>query len=89
MANRRGTGDRGNPVVHVKDSLRSREESMSYSSELPERTLLKPSEVASFFNVSPKTVYLWHDMGRIEGIKIRTSLRIFVASLKDLLRKRI
>jgi excisionase family DNA binding protein len=62
---------------------------MPYSSELPERTLLRPSEVASFFNVSPKTIYLWHEMGRIEGIKIRTTLRIFAASLKNLLSKRI
>ena len=62
---------------------------MLFSGELPARTLLKPSEVASFFNVSPKTVYLWHDMGRIEGIKIRASLRILAKSLKDLLNRRI
>ncbi len=34
------------------------------------RTLLKPTEVAALLNVSSKTVYLPHDMGMIEGVKI-------------------
>ena len=51
---------------------------MSYISELPDRTFLKPSEVASLFDVSPQTVYLWHRMGMIEGIKIDgRTLRVF------------
>ncbi|MGA2107514.1 MAG: helix-turn-helix domain-containing protein [Syntrophorhabdales bacterium] len=58
---------------------------MSYNSELPSRTFLKPSEVASFFNVAPKTVYFWHRMGRIEGIKIGGSLRIYTSSLVRIL----
>jgi|WetSurMetagenome_2_1015567.scaffolds.fasta_scaffold55312_5 excisionase family DNA binding protein len=54
---------------------------MSYNSGLPPRTFLKPSEVASFFNVSVPTVYSWHSTGRIEGVKICGSLRIYRSSL--------
>jgi len=57
---------------------------MAYSSELPGRTLLKPSEVASLFGVSPRTVYHWHRMGVIEGIKINGILRIYTSSLSDI-----
>lgn len=41
---------------------------MAYLSELPDRTLLKPSEVAVFLNVSPQTVHFWHPMGMIEPL---------------------
>jgi len=58
---------------------------MPYKSELPSRTFLKPSEVASFLNVAPKTVYFWHSMGRIQGIKIGGSLRIYTNSLVGIL----
>ncbi|MGD0663302.1 MAG: helix-turn-helix domain-containing protein [Syntrophorhabdales bacterium] len=49
---------------------------MAYISELPGRTLLKPSEAASLFNLSPKTIYFWHRIGMIEGVKIGRILRI-------------
>ena len=55
---------------------------MAYISELPGRTLLKPSEVASLFNVSPQAVYLWHRMGMIEGVKIGRTLRIQASSIE-------
>ena len=58
---------------------------MSYNADLPARTFLKPSEVASFFNVSPQTVYFWHKMGQIQGVKICGSLRIYSNSLTGLL----
>ncbi len=58
---------------------------MSYNADLPARTFLKPSEVASFFNVSPQTVYFWHRMGQIRAIKICGSLRIYGNSLARLL----
>jgi hypothetical protein len=58
---------------------------MSYDADLRARTFLKPSEVASFFNVSPQTVYFWHKMGQIHGIKICGSLRIYSNSLAGLL----
>jgi len=53
------------------------------SDELPERTLLRPSEVASFFNVSVETVYLWLREGKIEGIKIGRTVRIYRSSLEE------
>ena len=57
---------------------------MGYLRELPDRTLLKPSQVASLFNVSPQTVYFWHRTGMIEGIKIGGRiLRIFASSLEE------
>jgi len=54
---------------------------MSYNTELPSRILLTPSEVASFFNVSVRTVYFWHKIGKIQGIKIWRFLRICRNSL--------
>lgn len=54
---------------------------MLCNSEMPVRTFLKPFEVATLFNVSVSTVYLWHRMGKIDGIKICGSLRIYRHSL--------
>ena len=51
--------------------------------ELPGRTLLKPSEVASFFNVSVQTVYSWLKEGKIEGVKIGRTVRICRSSLEE------
>ncbi|HUJ70309.1 MAG TPA: helix-turn-helix domain-containing protein [Syntrophorhabdales bacterium] len=58
---------------------------MVYISELPGRTLLKPSEVASLFGVSPQTVYNWHRMGMIHGVKISGILRIYASSLGEMI----
>ena len=57
---------------------------MSYNIELPSRILLTPSEVASFFNVSLRTVYFWHKIGKIQGIKIWRFLRIYRNSLGEM-----
>ena len=51
------------------------------SCQVPSRTFLKPSEVASLFNVSVYTVYFWYRMERIAGIKIGGCLRIYRSSL--------
>ena len=59
---------------------------MTRTRELPDRTVLKPSEVASLLNVSPQTVYFWHRMGVIEGVKIGGTLRILTSSLERVLR---
>ena len=60
---------------------------MSYNSKSPHRTFLKPSDVASLFNVSLQTVYFWHRMGMIQGIKIGGgTLRIFASSLDQMAR---
>jgi hypothetical protein len=58
---------------------------MSRNADLPARTFLKASEVSSLFNVSPQTVYFWHKMGQIQGIKVCGSLRIYSNSLTGLL----
>ncbi len=37
---------------------------------LPKKALYTPREVASFFGVTPRTVYVWVETGRLEGLKI-------------------
>ena len=62
---------------------------MSYTSELPARTLLKPSEASAYFNVPLPTIYFWYRMGDIDGVKMNGKcLRIFSASLRDFLGSR-
>ena len=49
------------------------------------KTLLKPAEAAALLGVSLRTVYLWCELGLIEGININgKSLRIFSQSLSKL-----
>ena len=52
--------------------------------DLPNKTLLRPNDVASFLSVSLKTVYRWHRLGTIEGIKVKGSLRIYRDSILKL-----
>ena len=59
---------------------------MCCNGELPSRTFLTPFEVASFFDVSLRTVYFWHKIGKIKGIKIWRFMRIYRNSLKGTLR---
>lgn len=59
---------------------------MSESGELPTRSLLKPFEVASFFDVSLRTVYFWHKIGKIQGIKVWRFLWIYRSSLSGIRR---
>ena len=56
---------------------------MTYHTELPSQNLLTPFEVASFLDVSLRTVYFWHKIGKIQGIKIWRFLRIYRSSLKE------
>jgi excisionase family DNA binding protein len=44
--------------------------------ELPEKSLLRPDEVALFWRVSVKTVYRWIDMGIIGAVKKAGTVRI-------------
>lgn len=55
---------------------------MEYAKTLPERTFLRASEVASIFGVSLWTVYSWHEAGKIEGVKIGRSLRLYRKSVE-------
>ena len=49
--------------------------------DLPDKTLLRPDEVAIFLSVSSKTVYRWYRSGLIEGTKVKRSLRIYRNSI--------
>ncbi len=44
--------------------------------ELPEKSLLRPDEVAQFWRVSVKTVYRWIDMGIISAVKKSGTIRV-------------
>jgi predicted site-specific integrase-resolvase len=59
---------------------------MSYTAELPARTLLKPSEASTRFNVPLPTIYFWYRVGNIHGINVNgRCLRIYSASLEAFL----
>ena len=66
-----------------KDSVKELNEKI----ELPPRTMLRPSEVASFLRVSERTVYRWFELGLIEGVRINKSLRITRGSILTLLQR--
>jgi excisionase family DNA binding protein len=37
---------------------------------IPDKELLRADEVAEIFRVKPKTVYAWHDIGKLPGVKM-------------------
>jgi len=41
--------------------------------DLPEKSLLRPEEVAGFLSVSLRTVYRWYEMGLIQGTRLNRS----------------
>ena len=53
--------------------------------DLPQKTLLRPDEVAIFLSVSLKTVYRWYRSGLIDGTKVKRSLRIYRDSVLRLI----
>lgn len=56
--------------------------------DLPDKTLLRVDEVARFFSVSPKTIYVWCDIGALKACKPGgSSLRIFRKSVLELVKK--
>lgn len=58
--------------------------------DLPSKTLLRVDEVARFFDVSPKTVYNWCDLGLVRACNINgKTLRIFRESLIEMMEKRM
>jgi excisionase family DNA binding protein len=51
-------------------------------SSLPAKDLLRVEEVAAYFEVSERTIYLWVEHGKLEGRKLaRNILRITRASV--------
>lgn len=55
--------------------------------DLPEKTLLRPDEVAEFFSVSPQTIYSWCDVGTLDAVKINGTMRIYRQSVVRVLVK--
>ncbi len=56
--------------------------------DLPQKTLLRVDEVARFFEVSPKTVYNWCDMGLVKACNPNGgTLRIFRESLLEMMER--
>ena len=66
---------------------KNRMEEVNAKTELPPRTMLRPSEVASFLRVSERTVYRWFELGLLEGVRINKSLRITRGSILTLLQR--
>ncbi len=56
-------------------------------SDFPDKTLLRPDEVAAFFRVSVKTVYRWCAKGDLHGIRLKRSLRIYRQSVLEFVAK--
>lgn len=51
--------------------------------ELPEKKLLRPDEVATYFSVSRSTIYLWVEHGQLEAAKLTDGvLRVTLDSVK-------
>lgn len=44
--------------------------------DLPNKSLLRPDEVAAFWSVSVKTIYRWIDMGILEAVKKGGTVRV-------------
>ena len=38
--------------------------------DLPQKSLLRPDEVARFLSVAPSTIYSWICTGQLEGVKL-------------------
>lgn len=49
---------------------------------LPEKAYYRPDEIAEYFSVSKRTVYVWIDTGKLPAIKIAgTTVRVSRESL--------
>ena len=51
--------------------------------ELPDKELLRPDEVANYFSVTRKTVYLWIKKKHLEAYKIDKAIRITRKSILE------
>ena len=57
--------------------------------ELQQKTLLRPKEASERFSVPLSTIYLWFQLGKIDGVNVNgRSLRIFSKSLMEMLELR-
>lgn len=54
---------------------------------LPDKPLLRLDEVAVFFSVTQRTVYNWYAAGRLSGCNPSGAVRIYRASVVELVEK--
>jgi len=52
----------------------------------PIKELLRPDEVADFFNVSKRTIYNWCESGLFQTCKIKQTIRIYRSSVIEYLK---
>jgi len=52
-------------------------------SKLPDKELLRPDEVANYFSVTRKTIYLWIKKKHLEAYKIDKAIRITRKSILE------
>ena len=50
---------------------------------LPNKALLRVDEVASYFDVTRQTIYLWIDHGLLEAEKYKGIIRVSSESIKN------
>jgi excisionase family DNA binding protein len=51
--------------------------------ELPNKALLRPGEVAEYFSVTIRTIYNWIDKGKLEAKKVFGVLRVTHKSVEE------
>lgn len=54
---------------------------------LPEKSLLRPDEVAAYFSLSVRTIYNWIESEKLEAFKICGTIRITKESVEKLLER--
>jgi excisionase family DNA binding protein len=55
--------------------------------DLPDKDLLRPDEVAKYFSLSVKTIYGWIDTGRIDAVRIAGTLRIRNEAVRSIIKE--
>jgi excisionase family DNA binding protein len=51
--------------------------------DLPQKALLRVDEVASYFDVTTRTIYLWIDHGLLEAEKFKGVIRVPRESIQN------
>ena len=51
--------------------------------DLPQKPLLRVDEVATYFDVTEKTIYLWIDHGLLEAEKYKRVIRVTRESIRN------
>jgi len=52
---------------------------------LPDKAFFRPDEIADYFGVAKRTVYVWIDTGRLRSIKVAgTTVRISREALLEI-----